>query len=90
MRSWQGEICWLNPPYSDLIAWVHKAFQESRRRATVVCLVPASTDTRWWHAYSRYAEVRFLKGRVRFVRMDGVRGRNPLPSVLLIFRGRHA
>ena len=88
-KSWAGEVCWMNPPYSTIAAWVHKAFRESRNGATVVCLLPASTDTRWWHAYARFAEVRFLRGRIQFER-DGLKERPPFASVLLIFRGRRA
>lgn len=88
-QSWGGEICWMNPPYSNTAAWVHKAFRESRNGATVVCLLPASTETRWWHAYSRFADVRFVRGRVKFER-KGYQENPPFASVILIFRGRHA
>ena len=79
----------MNPPYSNTAAWVHKAFRESRNGATVVCLLPASTETRWWHAYSRFADVRFVRGRVKFER-KGYQENPPFASVILIFRGRHA
>jgi len=47
-QSWAPYVCWMNPPYGrDITSWVHKAYEESRRGATVVCLVPARTDTRW-------------------------------------------
>jgi phage N-6-adenine-methyltransferase len=74
-QDWSGDICWMNPPYSSglLKKWVEKAFQESLRGALVVALVPANTDTKWWHEFVEPVrlghfdgEVRFLKGRKRF------------------------
>lgn len=81
-RPWSG-VCWMNPPYSKLGVWMEKAYQESRRGVTVVCLVPSATDTQWWHRLTPYAEVRFLKGRIRF---KGTPSNAPFPSVLVIFR----
>ena len=47
-RAWAG-VCWMNPPYGRLIgSWVKKAREESLKRASVVCLLPARTDTAWW------------------------------------------
>ena len=63
----------LNPPYSaaKIYAFMQKAYEESRKGALVVCLVPCATDTRWWHNYAMKAqEIRFIKGRVRFVGYD--------------------
>ena len=48
-QEWQG-VCWMNPPYGREIGkWIRKAYEESLRGALVVCLVPARTDTAWWH-----------------------------------------
>src|SRR4051812_30945424 len=48
-QKWTGS-CWMNPPYGRHIGrWVKKAHQESQSGATVVCLLPARTDTTWWH-----------------------------------------
>lgn len=84
--QWKGNV-WLNPPYGRGIGrWIAKAQDEAYlRRSTVVCLVPARTDTNWWFDYARFAEVRFLKGRIKFVGADN--GAN-FPSALLIFRPR--
>ena len=85
--SWAGEIVFLNPPYGRVIArWVQKAWEESQDGATVVCLVPARTDTGWWHGYCMKGEIRFLKGRLYFSRADGSSGRAPFPSAIVIFR----
>jgi DNA N-6-adenine-methyltransferase (Dam) len=68
--DWTG-VCWCNPPYSETGKWIKKAYEESLRGATVVCLPSACTDTRWYHEYAVKGEIRFLKGRVKFTRPDG-------------------
>lgn len=87
-QDWSGERVFMNPPYGKHIGlWMQKARAEARRGALVVCLVHARTDTRWWHENTVYAdEVRFLKGRVRFLTKDGVASSSPFPSALVIFR----
>lgn len=63
---------WLNPPYSNVKPWLSRA-REAGLHVPVVCLLPADTSTRWWWdfvACSAY-EVRFLRGRLRFLRPDG-------------------
>jgi phage N-6-adenine-methyltransferase len=90
-QPWLSRVCWMNPPYGREIGkWVQKAYEESKKGATVVCLLPARTDTRWWHTYCTDAEVRFIRGRVKFIR-DGVQtAGTPFPSAVVIFRGNHA
>jgi hypothetical protein len=75
----------VNPPYGrPLIDWMAKAWQASQTTAeVVVCLVPARTDTRWWHDYADRGEVRFLRGRLRFGDADSGA---PFPSVVIVFR----
>lgn len=82
--SWAGSV-WVNPPYGrEIPKWVRKAWEESRKGATVVMLVPARTDTRWFHDYVLpHAEVRFIRGRIRFV---GAPFNAPFPSAVVIFR----
>lgn len=83
-QDWGTEMVFMNPPYGVTIgAWMRKAFESARAGATVVCLVPARTDTRWWHDYAMKGEVRFLRGRLYFG--DG-EGRAPFPNALVIFR----
>lgn len=83
-QSWAGEVCWMNPPYGDALnEWMPKAYAESLNGATVVCLVPSRTDTRWWHAYAMRGEVRFVKGRLKFV---GAKWGATFPSAVVIFR----
>src|SRR5258707_14923054 len=73
-----------NPPYSRLADWVAKAYEESKR-GTVVLLIPARTDTKWWHDYVMHAtEIRFIKGRLRF---GDAKNSAPFPSCVVVFRG---
>ena len=57
-----------------------------RAETTVVCLLPARTDTTWFHRYCLKGEVRFLRGRVKF---KGAANGAPFPSMVVIFRGGH-
>ena len=85
-QSWKGHMCWMNPPYGREIGkWVKKAYEESQRGATVVCLLPARTDTRWFHEYCTKGEIRFIKGRLKF---GGCKNSAPFPSMIVIFRRR--
>lgn len=81
-QEWTG-VCWCNPPYGRKIGqWVKKA---SESRATVVMLIPARTDTAWFHDYIYgKAEIRFVRGRLRF---GGSKINAPFPSVVAVFRG---
>lgn len=74
-----------NPPYSVIDEWVRKAYEESFKPATcVVLLIPARTDTKWFHDYIlNRAEVRFIRGRLRF---GESKNSAPFPSMLVIFR----
>lgn len=68
-QAWHksAAVCWMNPPYGRQIgAWMKKAYEESQKGATVVCLVPARTDTAWWHDYAMRGSVRFVRGRLKF------------------------
>ena len=86
-RDWTGRV-WLNPPYGrKLYTWFHKAVLETkvlRHAQRVVMLVPARTDTRWFHDFVQpYADdVQFLKGRVTF---KGAKHPAPFPSMVVVF-----
>jgi phage N-6-adenine-methyltransferase len=83
-QAWAPDVCWMNPPYGRAIReWMAKAYRESRSGATVVCLVPARTDSAWWHDYAMKGEVRFLRGRIKFV---GEKWSAPYPCAVVIFR----
>lgn len=82
-QEWSG-VCWMNPPYGRGIGdWMRKAYESAQSGATVVCLVPARTDTRWWHEYAKKGEVYFVPGRLKF---GGHRHNAPFPCAVVTFR----
>lgn len=85
-QNWGSEVCWMNPPYGREIGnWMKKAYESSQAGATVVCLVPSRTDTRWWHEWAMKGEVRFIKGRLKF---GGSNNSAPFPSAVVVFRSK--
>lgn len=85
-QEWQG-VCWMNPPYGrEIIHWMRKAYESSLTGATVVCLVPARTDTRWWHDYATKGEIRFIRGRLKF---GDSKNSAPFPSAVVVFKEQH-
>jgi site-specific DNA-methyltransferase (adenine-specific) len=79
-----GGAVWLNPPYGRAIKeFVAKADTESNKGITVVCLVPARTDTNWWWDSCIHHEVRFIKGRLKF---GGQKNSAPFPSAVIVMR----
>lgn len=93
-RGWYGERVWCNPPYGrEISTWVEKCSTACARAKDIpinapelaVMLLPARTDTRWWHDYviSHAAEVRFIKGRLKF---GGHKNSAPFPSAIVVFR----
>jgi len=70
-QSWGGNIVFVNPPYGRSIGkWVEKSYKEHiENNITIVMLIPSRTDTQWFHNYiwHKATEVRFLKGRLKFV-----------------------
>lgn len=78
-RSWKGERVYCNPPYGAVAKWLMKA----REAEAAVFLLPARTDTKWWHEYAMQAdEIRFIRGRLKF---GGAKFNAPFPSVVLIY-----
>src|SRR6185369_2862480 len=87
--DWAGRV-FVNPPYSNVGAWMKKARSETLikcRPEIVVCLVPARTDTKWFHEYcygiAQGPEIKFLKGRLKF---GDSKNSAPFPSMLVIYR----
>ncbi len=78
-QEWSG-VCWCNPPYGRQIAkWVEKA---CRSNCKVVMLLPARTDTKWFHNFCLpYGKIEFLQGRIKFNGADNA----PFPSMIVIF-----
>lgn len=85
-KSWKGETVFINPPYRRGIKyWIKKAYEESLNPdTTVVCLIPARTDTRYWHEFifGKAKDIRFIKGRLKF---GDSKNAAPFPSAVIIF-----
>ena len=84
-QPWAGHSVFMNPPYGRSIKdWIRKAYEESRKPNTVVvALIPARTDTRYWHDYCMEAsEIRFIKGRLKFGESNNSA---PFPSAVVVF-----
>lgn len=84
-QSWGGYTVWCNPPYSKIKDWVRKAAHEQRNGTTTVMLIPARTDTKWFHEYvyeKRGVSIQFLKGRLKF---SGSMNSAPFPSMIVVF-----
>jgi len=82
-HSWAGRRVWCNPPYGKQIAaWARKAYEETRDgRTLVIMLVPARTDTRWYHDYiqGHAAEVKFIRGRLKYTLGGGCAEQRTIP-----------
>ncbi len=76
LQSWRDEIVFMNPPYSNIPAWLYKAWHDNYEcNATIVCILPCDTSTRWFHDYlwndishspKKGVQLRFPKGRFKF------------------------
>jgi site-specific DNA-methyltransferase (adenine-specific) len=83
----------VNPPYGrELPHWMKKCWEESQKCITIVMLIPARVDTRYWHDYAfKYAKcICFIKGRIAFEKSEFSSKRNslvsaPFPSALVVF-----
>ena len=85
-QNWGGQRVFCNPPYGrELPKWVRKCYEESKKPDTlVVMLIPARTDTSYFHEYiyHKAREIRFLRGRLHF--NESKQGA-PFPSMVVIF-----
>lgn len=86
-QPWTGRV-WCNPPYGRNVGqWVKKAHDTASGGGFVVMLLPARTDTHWFHDYIYgKTEVRFIKGRLKF---GSCQNAAPFPSMVVIFGGEH-
>ena len=78
----------VNPPYSNWQEWIKKGYEEYRKEKTVVFLIAARTDTKAFHEIIiPYAtEIRFLRGRLKFIGTLGTARSAPFPSMVVIFK----
>lgn len=86
LHDWTGETVWCNPPYGKgMDAWCRKCLEHSIGGGTAVMLIPARTDTRWFHEYVYgKAEIRFVRGRLKY---GNAKWNAPFPSMIVIYRG---
>lgn len=87
-QSWFGETVFCNPPYGTAIKdWVKKCWEEGQQ-TTVVMLIPARTDTAYFHnyIYKKADEIRFVKGRLKF---GGSKNSAPFPSMVVVYGDRY-
>jgi phage N-6-adenine-methyltransferase len=82
-QEWFGRA-WMNPPYGRGIGeWMRKAYESAQSTCVcVVCLVPARTDTAWWHDYATRGRIEFIRGRLKF---GGSKVNAPFPNALVVF-----
>lgn len=89
IQNWDmGGAVYCNPPYGKEIGlWVKKAYEEAQKGTTIVMLIPARTDTKYFHEYIYHkAEIRFVKGRLKFTDENGTpKGTAPFPSMVVIY-----
>jgi site-specific DNA-methyltransferase (adenine-specific) len=96
-RSWGASRVFMHPPYGrEIYAWTRKSREAQSKGALVVGLLPASTDLAWWHEdivpgiAIGSVEVRYIRGRVRFLTGGPYRASGFFPSVVVIWRPQHA
>lgn len=93
-ENWDGHFkvrsAFMNPPYSDTQAFLERAAQQAHKHnLTVVALVNANTDTKWFaDAVNTANEIRLISGRIGFIKPDGKKANgNTKGSCLIIWRG---
>ena len=82
-QDWSGERIWCNPPYGRYQREFIRKAAEMQADVTVL-LIPARPDTAAWHDWIfPYAEIRFIRGRIKFV---GAKNSAPFPSAIVVWR----
>lgn len=87
IQDWSNEVVFVNPPYSNVAGWVEKCYNEYKDKGvTSVLLIPARTDTKWFHKYCMKADlIQFVKGRVKFENGASKPNSAPFPSMIVVF-----
>lgn len=86
-KDWSNDVVFMNPPYGrEIKKWIKKAYEESLNGATVVCSIPARTDTTYWHdfIFDKANDIRFLRGRLKF---GNSKNSAPFPSAIVVYQG---
>jgi site-specific DNA-methyltransferase (adenine-specific) len=87
-QDWSKDIVFMNPPYGGHTGdWIKKAYEESLKGATVVCLIVSSTDRSYWHdwIFPFASQVRFIRGRIKF---GNSKSTAPFASAVVIFSSK--
>lgn len=84
LQPWGGNCVFCNPPYGREIGkWVRKGYTEAQTKNTkVVMLLPARTDTKWFHDYCVKGKIEFIRGRLKFGESNQSA---PFPSMVVTF-----
>lgn len=97
-KDWSREVVFVNPPYGRVInKWVEKCYKEYQKGTTIVMLIPARTDTSYFHdyIYNKATEIRFLRGRLKFTNRllpswnkkgDYKLSPAPFPSMIVVYK----
>ena len=82
--KWTGRL-FCNPPYSRIVEFLKKGLYHLAAGdcELLVYLIPARTDTAWFHDYCKQGEIRFIRGRLKF---GGSKSSAPFPSMVVVFR----
>lgn len=86
--DWSGDVVFVNPPWSNQKRWLERAHDQwsKRKVQTVICLVPAKTDTKLFHhVLSKDADVYFVEGRPHFFREDGTSEATMVSAMVVMF-----
>lgn len=85
LQNWGGETVFCNPPYGREIGkWVKKAYESARECPAIVMLLPARTDTKWFHNYIlNKATVHWIEGRLKF---GNAKNSAPFPSMIVVYQ----
>lgn len=85
LQDWTGETVWCNPPYGrQMPLWIEKCYQHFANGGVAVMLIPSRTDTKAFHKWILpYAEIRFVKGRLRF---GGSKENAPFASMIVVYK----
>ena len=88
----------VNPPYSNIKPWAKKCYDtivEAKSKGVAIeidMLIPARTDTTYFHDYIyNIAEIKFIKGRLKFVDLTGVSKKvtsAPFPSIVCSYKNK--
>lgn len=91
IQDWSGETVFVNPPYGkEINKWAEKCHKEAKKGTVIVMLVPVRTSTRWFHNWIYgHAEIRLLKGKLKFLLNKQIKGNAPFASMVVVFNGKN-